>query len=174
MLRGRVRTHAAGACYRGHRCRVADGAARSALHQRQFVLHPEKHALEIHTEHVLVIIRRIVLDTMSTARYAGVVERRVEPTRFRADARDERLDVPLLGNIGADNARSTAGLRDQVTRLGQFPFLPPGAIHERASGSENTRGFASDAGAGARNENDLVLKITGHANSPIGRVDAGR
>ena len=117
----RVGLRAATAAEAGDRRGVDDAAAAALLdHHPRRVLRPDEHAAHEHGERAVPVVDADLGERPERTADAGVVEQHVETAEALDGGTDQRLDVVLLGDVGAHEAAGGRGRRPP--RRGAWPF----------------------------------------------------
>ena len=166
MFAGDVGRHARRAQQSGRGRGVDDGPATGLQQARNFVLHAQPHAREIHGDDRCPIRLGVVRRGGQYAFDAGVVERAIQPA-VRPDHRvHHRLDLCHLRHVRLQTERLAARLADHADG-----FLGARPIHVRgrdlgAFAREYPRRGPSDARSRAGDQRNLALRQICHAFPP--------
>src|SRR6266850_1976673 len=150
---------------------VDDAAAALSLHDADFVLHAQDHAENIGVERRRIALRGLVRDRAALSFGAGIVHRDIETAKPCDGLVDQGADVILLADVGVDELGLRAE-RAQLLNEGLAGLITPtGNDHLRALLGEGDGGGATDAGKGARNQDNwgahlVILVIC----CPTGRI----
>src|SRR5882762_5582754 len=97
---------------------VHDGPTSLFAHLEQLVLHAEEDTAEIDRIHLVELLTGGISSFNGETLHTGVVERGVQPPKYRNCLLDHRLHLSFIGDIAADSNRLMAG-SDQA--LGGYP-----------------------------------------------------
>jgi len=89
----------------------------------------------------------------------GIDEQCVDAAGVLLHGRIDAVDVAEISRIGADRAGAVA---DDGERLVELRLVAAGDEHPRAFLRETLGGTQADAGAAARHDGDLALKLLAH------------
>ena len=94
------------------------------------------------------------------AESAGIVEGDIEPAVGLDRQRHQRLGIVLRAHVAGERHRAAAAALDLGDQARQFGFAPCADHDLGAFGREQLGGGPADAGAGAGDDGDLVVKTS--------------
>lgn len=156
MLGSRISTHSSRPGQSGDGRGVHDRPAATALDERDLVLHPEKHALQVDGYHPLEILKGVVLDPLCRARDAGIVEGGIKPARYGADLLDPSDHLYLARYVEFGGECPAILSADECCGLGKPIGIAIGEMHRRALTSEPECDRPTDSRTCAGNRGDLL------------------
>ena len=155
---------------------VDDRAAAVRQHGRDFVLHAQPHALEVHAhDFVPLCFGDVRHRRVSRPHDARVVDRAVQAAELLHRRLDHALDIRGAADISLDEVRLAARSDDSLHDLGALFGAPRGDDDLGALCSEFQRGGFAQARTSTGHQRDLARKHL-HFDSPARQpsVSGGR
>ena len=133
-------------------------------HLRYLGLHGEPYALEVDADYPVEILFFVVggAATLAPAGDAGVVEGAVQAAEGFQGAVYHQLSAGRVGNVGVNQHGLTAGLHNHLHRFFAALHVQVGHHDPGALAGVGQRRCPSDAGASARNQCRLAVKLSRH------------
>ena len=139
------------------------------LHARQAGLHEVQHAKQVHIEHVLKVLRRVLKERLGPV-HPGVVHQHVHTPKALFDLRHGRKASVALGHVQAQSHDALGGQAQAV-----LDFLQACRVgrHQAQAGPFGRIGLgnrAANATAGPGDDGHLLVESVCHVQSLVGGV----